>query len=67
MFFVFILTLLRKLVLIVISLNGWLTLRALAADKNCIRDTLLSRLSKSTERPRAKKIPLESSFKALDG
>jgi len=51
---------------LVISLHDWLTLRSLAADKNCIRKTLLSHLSKSTERPRAKKISLESSIKAPD-
>ena len=45
---------------LVISLHDWLTLRAQAADKNSIRNTLLSRFSKSTERPRAKMISLEA-------
>jgi len=44
-----------EIISLVISLHDWLTLRALAADKNCISNTLLIRFSKSTERARAKK------------
>ena len=53
-FYVFILIFISKINL-VISLNDWLTLGALAADKNCIHITILSRSSKSTERPKEKK------------
>ena len=48
-------------VFIVISLHDWFTLGALAANKNCIHNTLLSRFSKSTERPTEKKISFKAS------
>ena len=51
---------------LVIPLHDLFTLGDLAADKKCIINTFLSRFSKSTERPKAKKIPLDSSFKAPD-
>ena len=64
-FYVFILIFTSE-VSLVISLLDWFTLGALAADKNCFDNALLSRFSKSTERPKEKKISLESSFKAPD-
>ena len=49
-----------------LCMTGSHLIGVLAADKSCILNTLLSRFSKSTERPKAKKVSLERSFKTPD-